>query len=111
MSTRTLDFYAVLQVTPDAESEVIDAAYRQLMRKYHPDLAGDDAAIAAAYTERAKAINQAYAVLRDSGQRRGYDRMRSRVAADASAAEPPRPTQPPPAKSTRATYVPYAPSR
>jgi hypothetical protein len=98
-----LDFYAVLQVAPEAESEVIDAAYRQLMRKYHPDLAGDNGVIVDEYTERAKVINQAYAVLRDSGQRQAYDRMRSRLTADRPAAEPARSTPP------RPTYVQYAP--
>ena len=91
-----LDFYAVLQVAPEAESEVIDAAYRQLMRKYHPDLAGGNAVVVGEYTKRAKVINQAYAVLRDSGQRQAYDRMRSRLTTDRPAAEPQRRTPPPP---------------
>ena len=34
-----LDAYKVLQVDPEAEDEVIQAAYRRLARKYHPDLA------------------------------------------------------------------------
>ena len=32
------DYYRILQVHPQAEPEVIDAAYRLLMRKYHPDV-------------------------------------------------------------------------
>src|SRR3712207_2531493 len=52
------DLYAVLQVHPDAEPEVIEAAYRQLMRKYHPDRAGADPQLAASLHERAKQINQ-----------------------------------------------------
>ena len=40
-----LDAYKVLQVDPEAEDEVIKAAYRRLARKYHPDLAaGPEAA-------------------------------------------------------------------
>jgi curved DNA-binding protein CbpA len=31
------DYYLILQVRPVAEPEVIDAAYKSLMRKYHPD--------------------------------------------------------------------------
>ena len=31
--------YKVLQVDPEAEDEVIEAAYRRLARKYHPDVA------------------------------------------------------------------------
>ena len=34
-----IDPYKVLQVDPEAEDEVIQAAYRRLARKYHPDLA------------------------------------------------------------------------
>ena len=40
-----IDAYRVLQVDPEAEDEVIKAAYRRLARKYHPDLAfGSEAA-------------------------------------------------------------------
>jgi hypothetical protein len=39
-----IDPYKILQVDPEAEDEVIQAAYRRLARKYHPDLAaGPDA--------------------------------------------------------------------
>jgi DnaJ domain len=44
MISPSTDLYAALQVAPDAETEVIDAAYRQLMRKYHPDGAGRSSA-------------------------------------------------------------------
>jgi len=33
-----LDCYGILQVHPKAEKEVIDAAYRKLAAKYHPDV-------------------------------------------------------------------------
>ena len=33
------DPYKTLQVDSEAEDEVIQAAYRRLARKYHPDLA------------------------------------------------------------------------
>ena len=35
--TDTVDAYKVLQVDPEAEDEVIQAAYRRLAQKYHPD--------------------------------------------------------------------------
>ncbi|MBV9174323.1 MAG: J domain-containing protein [Chloroflexi bacterium] len=76
MRSRTVDYYAILQVHPTADEEVIRAAYRQLMRKYHPDRAGDDPLRSAELTERAKAINEAYAVLGDESSRRAYDAMR-----------------------------------
>ncbi|MBI5054814.1 MAG: DnaJ domain-containing protein, partial [Chloroflexi bacterium] len=31
------DYYEILQVSPNAELEVIEAAYKRLARKYHPD--------------------------------------------------------------------------
>jgi hypothetical protein len=55
-------------VSPDAEAEVIQGAYRALMRKYHPDANGG------AYSDaRAKRINEAYAALSDPGSRAAYD--------------------------------------
>jgi hypothetical protein len=85
MISPSTDLYAILQVAPDAETEVIDAAYRQLMRKYHPDVAHGDEVLAARLHERAKLINQAYAILRDPRQRREYDHARQQGSRDASA--------------------------
>jgi hypothetical protein len=65
------DYYRILQVDPQAEEEVIEAAYRRLARKYHPDVyAGPDAA------ERMRELNLAYSVLRDSIKRQEYDAAR-----------------------------------
>jgi curved DNA-binding protein CbpA len=61
--------YDTLNVSPDAELVVIEAAYRALMKKYHPDQGS-----AAEGGASAADINQAYAVLRDSGRRSEYDR-------------------------------------
>jgi curved DNA-binding protein CbpA len=73
--------YKVLQVDPEAEREVIEAAYRRLARKYHPDVAtGPDA------QERMVQINQAWEVLRDPVRRAAVDRAMTRAAA-ASARE------------------------
>ena len=38
------DYYEILQVSAEAEHEVIGAAYKRLARKYHPDLNPDAAA-------------------------------------------------------------------
>ena len=70
-----VDFYKVLQVDPSAEPEVIQAAYRSLARKYHPDVVGGS-------QERMVAINQAWAVLGDESTRASYDRSRSAVRQD-----------------------------
>jgi hypothetical protein len=70
------DYYAVLQVHPDADDEVIAAAYRQLMKKYHPDVAGEDPVRVAEHAARSKALNAAFGVLRDPHLRRQYDSAR-----------------------------------
>ena len=62
------DYYSILGVTPTSEDVVIRAAYRALMRRYHPD--ADPSGEAA---ERAQAINAAYAVLSDPEKRARYD--------------------------------------
>lgn len=75
------DPYKILQVDPEAEDEVIQAAYRRLAQKYHPDVAGPDGA------ERMTAINAAWALLRDPAQRASHDRER-RLTPDPPAAGP-----------------------
>ena len=65
--------YEILQVSPNAEQEVIEAAYRRLARKYHPDMSSDRGA-----TIRMQEINWAYGILRDTAKRAEHDlRMRA----------------------------------
>lgn len=66
------DPYKVLQVDPEAEDEVIQAAYRRLAQKYHPDRApGADGA------ERMIAINAAWEVVGDPDRRAAFDARRA----------------------------------
>lgn len=65
------DYYGILQVDPNAEWEVIDAAYRRLARKYHPDVNPSAKA-----EERMRELNAAYEVLCNPTLRRDYDRRR-----------------------------------
>jgi curved DNA-binding protein CbpA len=70
-----IDPYKVLQVDSEAEDEVIQAAYRRLARKYHPDLAASpDAA------SRMAAINAAWELIGDPAKRVAYDRQRTPLA-------------------------------
>ncbi len=65
---RWVDYYALLQVQPDAEMEVIQAAYKSLMLKYHPDRNRDNDA-----AEKVKQLNEAREVLSDPARRATYD--------------------------------------
>jgi curved DNA-binding protein CbpA len=61
------NFYDVLQVSRDAEPEVIDAAYKRLAFKYHPDRNPN------ASDERIREIIEAYEILRFPLSRNKYD--------------------------------------
>ncbi len=66
-----MDHYRTLQVTRDADPEVVERAYKTLSRKHHPDrVTGSGQSDA---TRRMQAINEAYGVLRDPASRRAYD--------------------------------------
>lgn len=84
-----IDPYKILQVDPEAEDEVIQAAYRRLARKYHPDLATAPDAAA-----RMAAINAAWERIGEPPARAAYDRDRARATAD-STTDRPQPTHPP----------------
>ena len=67
------DYYGILGVLPDAEKKVIKQTYRQLARKYHPDInPGNEEA-----EEKFKTINEAYQVLSDAEKRKKYDELRA----------------------------------
>ncbi len=72
MTKPLLDPYKTLQVDPEAEDEVIAAAYRRLARKYHPDLAAGPDAVA-----RMAAINAAWGIIGDPVGRAAFDRQRA----------------------------------
>jgi curved DNA-binding protein CbpA len=74
-----VDPYRLLQVIPNAEPEVIRAAYRALARKYHPDKGGSEAQMAM--------LNAAWETLRDREKRAEYDRHLRTVAAQTTEAE------------------------
>jgi curved DNA-binding protein len=67
------DYYEILGVAPNAEKKVIQQTFRQLARKFHPDVnPGNKEA-----EEKFKTINEAYQVLSDAKQRRKYDELRA----------------------------------
>lgn len=70
------DLYRRLEVPPNASFEAIELAWRALLKRHHPDVAGEGA------LEIAKRINVAHDWLRDPELRSRYDASRhgSRVA-------------------------------
>jgi curved DNA-binding protein CbpA len=92
------DAYKVLQVDPEAEDEVIQAAYRRLARKYHPDMAGGlDAAT------RMSAINAAWELIGEPDARAAYDRARVEPSRATSSTAGSRSTEDPAGSSRSAT--------
>ncbi len=57
--------YEILGVQVTSKPDVIEAAYKALIKKYHPDRVGDNA--------RVRQINAAYAVLKDPAKRKAYE--------------------------------------
>jgi curved DNA-binding protein CbpA len=76
------DPYKILQVDPEAEDEVIQAAYRRLAQKYHPDRSTGQAAI-----DRMVAINAAWEVIGDPKRRASYDSGRRSARGGVAQAE------------------------
>lgn len=63
------DYYDILGVPKSAPASEVKTAFRNLARKYHPDVSEESDA-----EERFKELNEAYAVLSDDEKRAAYDR-------------------------------------
>jgi len=67
------DHYLVLGLPSTATAKEIDAAFRKLARKYHPDTRPEEADAVALF----KAAKEAHDVLSNAEKRREYDRSRN----------------------------------
>lgn len=71
MAEAKRDYYEVLGVSRDADDATLKKAYRQLAKKYHPDMNPGDAEAERKFKE----ASEAYAVLSDADKRRQYDQF------------------------------------
>jgi molecular chaperone DnaJ len=73
------DYYDILGIPRNADDKEIKKAYRNLARKYHPDVCKDSGA-----EEKFKEINEAYSVLSDEQKKAQYDNMGHETYTNAS---------------------------
>ena len=71
MAEQKRDYYEVLGVERGADDATIKKAYRQLAKKYHPDMNPGDAEA----EKKFKEASEAYAILSDADKRRQYDQF------------------------------------
>jgi len=64
------DYYKTLGLNRDASQDEIRKAYREMARKYHPDVSKEANAEA-----RFKEVGEAYEVLKDAEKRAAYDKL------------------------------------
>jgi curved DNA-binding protein CbpA len=64
-------YYEILGVSPNASQQQIKNAYRELVKRYHPDRNPNSAEA----TKQTQLINEAYAILSDPVKRYEYDNL------------------------------------
>jgi len=65
------NYYDILEINKNASQEIVEKAYKTLVKKYHPDLQAES--LKPEYEEKIKKINEAYDILSDPEKRKNYD--------------------------------------
>lgn len=78
------DYYKILGVSPEADSQEIKTAYRKLARKYHPDMNPDPGA-----EDKFKEVAEAYEVLKNETRRAEFDELRKYGSQSSAGFQPP----------------------
>ena len=65
------DYYEILEISKNASDEVVEKAYKALVKKYHPDLKEGEEKKQA--EDIIKEINEAYEVISNPDKRKEYD--------------------------------------
>lgn len=65
-----IDYYEILEIEFDSDSSEIKAAYRRLVKKFHPDLHPNNPEA----TAKMQLINEAYLILSDAEARQLYNK-------------------------------------
>jgi len=73
----SVDYYAALEVSPQASQQEIREAYKKAALKNHPDRVSHNDPSRAARTRKFQQINDAYYTLSDPQRRRDYDSTRT----------------------------------
>ncbi|KAI9704307.1 MAG: hypothetical protein M1836_007168 [Candelina mexicana] len=77
MPNPPVDYYTILEITPNATQQQVRDAYKRAALKSHPDRVPVDSPERPARTKKFQQINDAYYTLSDPSRRRDYDSARS----------------------------------
>lgn len=106
------NYYEVLGIPPGASTDQIKKKYRELARKFHPDVVQDKVLGQRVFSQ----INQAYRILADPERREQYNSQLAAASAPPARTAQPVPAQPPPSQAPTAQQAaprpqPAAPTR
>jgi hypothetical protein len=70
-----IDWYEILDISPEATAKEIKKQFRNLAKQYHPDTAIDEEQ-KHEFEDKMRLINQAWEILRDADKRKEFDERR-----------------------------------